>query len=74
MKKITALDICASIIESGRTKEFLEKVGERIISLRGSISNRDVDSMLRHLLENTLTLNLELYHDLSGEDYDKRYS
>ena len=74
MKKVTALDIFATNIQSGRTKEFLEKVGERIVSLRSSVANQDVDPMLLHLLENTLMLNLELYHDLAGEDYDKRYS
>lgn len=73
-QSLYTLILVQEIEKAGKIKEFTQTIGERIESLRRTMSNPDTDIMLRGLVENTLNLNLELYVDLTGEHYDKRYS
>jgi hypothetical protein len=68
------LIVVKEIEEQGRVKEFTDIISTRIESLRRAVVDPDNQGPLLELLKNTLTLNLELYSDLTGENYDKRYS
>lgn len=70
----TRIEAVIAIESSGRQKEFVQIISDRIVSLRHTIARPEIDIMLKGLVEETLKLNLDLYMDLTGENFDKRYS